>query len=376
MRIFIPTVDYPPIEGGISTVARQTALSLARAGHEVTVLAPHFPGMETFDASEPVKVVRFRGYGFGWLRLVPFLRTAWPLARNAELVLAINVAYGGVLGRLLAFRGGPPYVTFAYAYEFLKFKGKAVAGALLRGVYRKSRGVVAISQYTRGQLRFFGVPREHIHVVLPGAPPAQEVSEEAVAAIRARFLLEDHPLILAVGRFMPRKGHLRLVRALPHVHEQVPNVHLVMVGRGPTLEACLETAEEMGMDAFVHCPGYLDDDDLAALYQTCTLFALPTADDGHGQVEGFGLVFAEAGAYGKPVVAGRSGGVIDAVADGETGLLVDPGNTKAIAGALVTLLAAPERAQAMGEAGRRRVEEELNWDAFAAGVLRVMGEER
>lgn len=373
MRIFIPTIDYPPIEGGISTVARQTAHALARAGHEVSVLAPHFPEMEAFDAAEPVRVVRFRGYGFGWLRLLPFLCAAWPLARKAELVLAINVSYGGLLGRLLAQHGGPPYLAFAYAYEFLKFKKKPLAGALLRSVYRRSAGVVAISQYTRAQLQFFGVPREHIHIVLPGAPPARDVAPESVAAIRGRLLLEDHPVVLAVGRFIPRKGHLRLVRALARVHEHVPNVHLVMVGRGPTRETCIAVAGEMGIDAFVHCPGYLDDDDLAALYHTCALFALPTGEDEHGQVEGFGLVFAEAASYAKPAVGGRSGGVTDAIVDGETGLLVPPEDGDAIADAIIALLYHPDSARTMGQAGRRRVEKELNWDAFADGALRVAG---
>jgi phosphatidylinositol alpha-1,6-mannosyltransferase len=208
---------------------------------------------------------------------------------------------------------------------------------------------------------------------LPGAPPARDVAREAVTEIRERLLLEDHPVVLAVGRFIPRKGHLRLVRALARVHEQVPNVHLVMVGRGPTRDACLEAAKEMGMGAFVHCPGYLDDGDVAALYHTCTLFALPNGEDGRGQVEGFGLVFAEAGAYGKPVVAGRSGGATDAVVDAETGILVDPEDLDAIADAIIAILTHPERARTMGEAGRRRVESELNWDAFATGVLRAAG---
>ncbi len=73
MRILIPTVDYPPIEGGISTVALEVARALHRQGHEVTVVAPLFPEMEAFDAAEPYTVVRFGGYDAGWWRLVPFL---------------------------------------------------------------------------------------------------------------------------------------------------------------------------------------------------------------------------------------------------------------------------------------------------------------
>ena len=152
MNVLIPTADYPPIEGGISSVTLHLSRELAASGHGVTVVAPHFPDMETFDAAEPVTVVRFRGYGLGWCRFFPMLAAAWPRLRGVDLVLGMNVAYGGVLGLLGRRLKRVPYATFAYAYEFLKFSRTRLFARLLRKVYASAQVVVSISQFTRDQL--------------------------------------------------------------------------------------------------------------------------------------------------------------------------------------------------------------------------------
>lgn len=373
MRILVPTVDYPPIEGGISTVATQVARELAALGHDVTVLAPYFPGMDSFDANEPVRVVRFRGYGLGWGRLAPFMMCAWPRVRESELILAINVAYGGLLARLAYARHRVPYITFAYAYEFLKFSGVPFASGLLRGVYENSRATIAISRFTAANLARLGVPPDRVHVVLPGALPARELSGASLAKVKAKYGLLEGPLILSVGRFIERKGQECLIRAFRAVANAFPAARLVFAGRGPALERCRVLANELGLDTQVLFAGFVEEPDLAALYRLCDVFALPTGAAGRGQVEGFGLVFAEAGSYAKPVVGGRSGGVEDAIFDGETGLLAPPGDVEALAAALLRLLRDPVYAQRLGEAGRRRVETELNWRTFTVRMLESAG---
>lgn len=375
MRVLVPTVDYPPIEGGIGTVALHVSRELAALGHDVTVVAPRFPDMDAFDAAEPVRVLRFPGYGLGWARFVPLLRAAWPLVEGADLVLGINVAYGGVLGRLARARRGTPYVAFAYAYEFLKFGRPGPARALLRSVYRNAAVTVAISRYTARALADFGAPRDRIATILPGAPEARACTAAEVAAVRDRLGLGTDRYVLAVGRFVARKGHERLVRAMPRILEACPNTRLVLVGRGPCEGACREKARSLGIEGLVHFAGRVDDATLAVLYQDCALFALPTGTDANGQVEGFGLVFTEAHAYGKAVVAGHSGGVADAVRHGETGLLVAGEDVDAVAGAVIGMLRDEGLARRLGEAGKRRVAEELNWRVFTERVVARAGVE-
>jgi len=369
MKILIPTADYPPIEGGISTVTVQVARELARLGHAVTVVAPHFPDQEAFDAAEPVTVIRYRGYHLGWLRFFPMAAATWPRLDGTDLVLGVNIAYGGLIGRLARRVRGTPYVTFAYAYEFLKFPKYSPPAWLLRGTYARSEKVVAISRFTRDKLAAFGGPAGRIAVILPGAPPPRHGSTTATEATRHKFALDSGPVVLAVGRFIPRKGQVTLVRALPLILARVPDAQLVLVGQGPSLREAIHETYALGVRDHVVFPGRLPDEDVAGLYEASTVFALPTGVGARGQVEGFGLVFAEAQAYGKPVVAGRSGGVVDAVLDGETGLLVEPEDPEALADAIVRLIEDPELARRLGENGRRRVEAELNWGRFTERLL-------
>jgi len=365
VNIVIPTADYPPIEGGIASVALHVSRELAALGHTVTVIAPHFPGMAAFDKAEPVRVVRYRGYGLGPLRFFPLAVVARRFLGAADLVLAINVAYGGVLGWL----SGRRFVVFAYAYEFLKFSRRSAAAALLRRVYAAAAGIVAISNYTRDRLQDFGVSGQRVSVVYPGAARPEPCSIGELNTVRRDLGLDGKRAILCVGRFIRRKGHLTLVRALPRIIERIPNVALVLVGRGPMKGEIRGLVQSLGLTNHVVMPGYLPDKDIAALYQLCDVFALPNGQDADGQVEGFGLVFAEAHACGKPVVAGRSGGAAEAVLDGETGILVEPDQPVELADAILSLLSDPSRAGALGEAGRRRVEAELNWKSFTRGVL-------
>ncbi|MCH7960033.1 MAG: glycosyltransferase family 4 protein [Candidatus Hydrogenedentes bacterium] len=368
MNILVLTVDYPPIEGGIGTVALQLSRELAAMGHRVTVIAPYFPEMESFDRNEPVEVLRFRGYGFGWLRFFPLLIASRKHVRQSDVVFAINISYGGIIAWLTR----RPYVTFGYAYEFLKFRKNPVLSRLLRRVYLRSRLVVAISSFTCQKLQEFGIPSSHIETILPGAPPARELSKDERAAIETKYELDTKHVILSVGRFVRRKGHDILVKALPYVLEEFPDAVMVLVGRGPRMELTAQLAEELGVADHVRMTGRIPQAELDALYRICELFALPTGEDEAGQVEGFGLVFSEAHAYGKPVVAGRSGGVTDAVQDGETGILVEVVEPKVLADAILSLLRDPEYAKRLGMNGRRRVEEELNWTRFTQKVLQAI----
>lgn len=338
---------------------------LARLGHTVTVIAPFFPGQESLDKNEPVAVLRYGGYAWGWLRFVPLALRSWRHVKNADLVMGINVAYGGLLGMLARKR----YVAFAYAYEFLKFQSWSPAGRLLRRVYANAASVAAISRFTRDKLAEYGIDEKRIHVIHPGAeiPPAHNTAR--IAAARARYLLEGKRVILAVGRLVPRKGHLTLIEALARVLPRVPDAHLVIVGQGPLMSACCRLAHKLAIRERVTFAGRLEDNDVAALYALCDVFALPTGTDTRGQVEGFGLVFTEAHAHGKPVIAGRSGGVVDAVIDGETGILVEPGDAGALAEAIARILIEPDLARCLGANGVQRVERELNWATFTRRVL-------
>jgi len=168
--------------------------------------------------------------------------------------------------------------------------------------------------------------------------------------------LDDaRPTILTIARIEERyKGHDTLVRALPLVLAKVPDAQWVVIGEGslrPGLEAL---AASYGVSQAIRFLGAVADEQRNLWLRRARLLAMPSRLPAGGFAgEGFGIVYLEAGAYGKPVVAGNVGGALDAVRDGETGLLVEPTDPLLVAEAITRLLLDSELARRLGEAGRR-----------------------
>ena len=134
------------------------------------------------------------------------------------------------------------------------------------------------------------------------------------------------------------------------------------MGTGEDCDYLKALADELGVTESVIFAGSVSDHDLASYYAACDLFVMPNRQI-EADIEGFGMVYLEAGAARKPVIGGISGGTEDAIVDGVTGLRIDGNSLEAIAEAVLSLLTNPPRAAAMGEAGRQRVAAEFTWEA-------------
>jgi len=220
------------------------------------------------------------------------------------------------------------------------------------------------SEYTVKQLiSVQGVRAEKVHRLPWGLDPEFD----------ARLAQNDHPplpsgfpqsgkIILTVGRWDPAeryKGADTLISALPHVLRTFPNAFLVLVGDGADRSRLEQLARESGVSQRTCFLPVITKEELFACYAACQVFALPSSG------EGFGLVFLEAMAHGKPVIGGAHGGIPDVVVDGVTGLLVPHGEIERLSAALAFLLNDPVRAGAMGAAGRDRLLQEFTFAKFA-----------
>ena len=174
-------------------------------------------------------------------------------------------------------------------------------------------------------------------------------------------------MIVCVSRLVPRKGQDMLIRALPAVRRRVPGTALLLVSGGPYRRRLEALAREQGVASEVVFTGSVPWAELPAHYAAGDVYAMPCRTRAGGlDVEGLGIVYLEASATGLPVVAGDSGGAPDAVLEGETGYVVPGRDVAAIAGRIANLLGDPERARAMGTAGRCWVEREWRWEKQAA----------
>jgi phosphatidylinositol alpha-1,6-mannosyltransferase len=168
-----------------------------------------------------------------------------------------------------------------------------------------------------------------------------------------------------------RKGQDKVIEALPRIKQAVPQVKYVMVGTGEVHESLIALARQLGVEDSVVFAGNILDQDLAAYYSACDVFLMPCREI-DGDVEGFGIVYLEAGAAGKPVIGGKTGGTDDAIVDGVTGLRVDGTSCDEIADAAIRLLSTPHKAKEMGQNGRQRVETDFSWDGVVERTRRIV----
>ncbi len=213
------------------------------------------------------------------------------------------------------------------------------------------------SSFTAGEAAWFGVPRDRILTISPGIDPVPYlgVSIEEVDALRLRFNLIGKRILLTLARLQVRKGHDMVVRALPAIAASIPDVHYLIVGKGDS--ARLEgIASELGVCDRLTVIDYVPAESLPVLFALCDVYVMVSRYDPETrEVEGFGIVYLEAAACGKPSVAGNQGGCVDAVTDQQTGIIVDPTDVLAIERAVIRLLSNEEESRRMGIAGRERV---------------------
>lgn len=216
-----------------------------------------------------------------------------------------------------------------------------------------------------------GVAREHIRVL----PWALDPQFEALATAKlAPALPANFPpgrVILTVGRWQADeryKGMDTLIAALPRLLTEWPDVQLVAVGEGDDQRWLEQIADGRGVLRHVHFFSGLSYEQIAACYRACEIFALPSRG------EGFGLVYLEAMACGKPVIGGAHGGAPEVIEDGKSGYLVQHGDTEQLATSLEALLVDPQLGHEMGARGRQHVEENFRFNVFAKSLKKILRE--
>ncbi len=306
--------------------------------------------------------------------VVHHLRTARAIRRQAaRLGPGTSVHCGrvlpeGVAARLAAYGGGPRFSCWVHGEDLATAQSSRELTAVTRWVLRGATRVYANSFNTKRFVETFGVEPARITVAHPGVDAGRFHPGLDGTAIRRRHGLDEAALVvLSVGRLQARKGHDVAIQALAEVAPAFPAMKYVIVGNGEERARLEGLVAHLRLGDRVIFAGEVADHDLPDYFAACDLFLLPNRVE-QGDFEGFGIVFLEAAAVGRPVIGGSSGGVVEAVADGETGLLVDGADVSAVTAALRTLAASPERRRRLGEQGRARAAGQFTWDAAAAKV--------
>jgi len=261
---------------------------------------------------------------------------------------------------------GRPYIISGVGTHAVLPLEHPLKGIGFKLIYRNAAKVVCISEFTRRRIL------KHVSLDNTVVIPLGVDSVFFQSTPTCTYGGKDSPLVLSVGALKPRKGYDVSIRAIAEVRKTIPNLRYVVIGDPSASEyvshlQALVTA--LGLDDAVHFLGQVSDAELGDWYHHCDLFLL-TPVQSKGAFEGFGLVYLEAGACGKPVVGSQSGGVPDAVIDGQTGLLVPEGDAEATANAIARVLSDLGLSKKLGRAGQKRARE-LSWEAYAQQLERV-----
>jgi phosphatidylinositol alpha-1,6-mannosyltransferase len=363
-RTLVVTNDFPPRQGGIQTFV--AALLARRPPGSVVVLASDAPGSKEHDAALPYPVVR-RPTSV----LLPTRRTARDAVALVREHGCDSAFFGaaaplGLLATALRSAGVGHLVGATHGHEtgWVALPG---ARQMMQRIARDLDVVTYISRYTRDRLAPALGDRARLAQLSPGVDVDVFTPAADGAAIRRRHGLGDAPVVVCVSRLVARKGQDVLVAAWPRVLARHPDARLLLVGSGPAERSLRRAVAARGLEGSVVLTGAVPAEELPAHYAAGDVFAMPCRTRRAGlDVEGLGMVFLEAAACGRPVVAGTSGGAPEAVQEGVTGHVVDPRSPEAVAASINGLLDDPERARAMGAAGRAWVEQRWSWTTIAA----------
>ncbi len=343
----IVTLEYPPDKGGI---ARYLGELVRASGEQVDVVVPMGLGL-----SGPGNVSAKEMFRTGWPRWWPLVSICKGLKDHASVLIVSHVLPVGTAAMISKWFGGPPYVLILHGLDVKLAARNVWKRFLTRLILRSAKRIFVNSEATAHVLwKLFGNTRAI--VVTPGVVIGSLPSRED--ARRRLGISADEHVILAVSRFVERKG----IDALLEASKQLPThdrIRIVVIGAGPEEQALRTAAREIPHTVQIYTN--VSDEYRNEWYAAANVFCLPVKENDE-DMEGFGIVFLEAAAAGLPVIAGKTGGAVEAVADRETGILVDPNDVRAIAQTLLILLGDREKQKEMGNAGRERAMRSFRWE--------------
>lgn len=390
-RCLLVTSIFPPIHGGSAVVYD----NLGRHGDgHVVVLAPYrhyqtghvLVGWLDHDKAAPypiyrTELLRPREHDptsrlhslWRYLRIdVPLkARILWKVLsiirkERINVVCIGELNSGSWIGPYVRLLRGCRIINYIHGEEVTARAQYTFFGRSKQKFLNRADAVVAVSNFTRQVLiELTRTAPEKIEVVYNGVDLERFRVLEPSPVLAGKYGIAGKRVLLSVGRLVPRKGIDKTLEAMPGLLRRYPDLHYLVVGSGPYRERLEEMVAELGIAGHVTFTGPVDAGSLTAHYALCDLFVLPNREMPDGDTEGFGLVFLEANACGKPVVGGRAGGVVEAVRDGHNGLLVDGNSVEEIGAAIARLLDDPALYARIRQGGLE-IAHQSSWQSRAA----------
>ena len=352
------TLEFPPYKGGIAKYYEN--------------LANYWPTGDLFVLADNIwggtdsEKIKFRPLRNKYLR-PRWLPALWYLSQELKYARAGQVIVGQILplGKAAYFLS--KFIKFKYSVVLhgldfsLAVKTKAkrkITGKILS----RADKIICANNYTANLVKSFALNlSDKITVVNPGIEPSFVRNPQRVRELKEKNNLNDKIILFGLGHLVARKGFDQVIKAVAAINSSLPRISYAIGGSGPEKENLIKLTDSLSPEIKnkIIFLGQLSDADRWAWLELCDIFIM-TSRNLNGDFEGFGTVYLEANLAGKPIIAGDSGGVRDAVINNINGILVDSENLPEISQAIIKLAADPALRQALGEQGKRRTVENFN----------------
>lgn len=371
MKICFLTHDYPPVDGGISRYAKELTEGLASLGHKIDVITiknKDFPEIEakkllTVYRTLPISFINPFNLFLAVSKLKKHIKKT-----NPKVMLAFDCATTGLVGVLA--HGRTKLLVFSHGGEALMMKRSNIS-FIVRFILNSADKILTNSKSSKSILNsILGYVdnkttikcKKNIEVVYPGVDINHfRYDRVGASKLKKKLNLANKKIILTVGRLDKRKGVDDVIVSLPLLLREIPHLVYIIAGKGP-MEPQLKTmVKDKSLDKNVIFVGYVPDEELPAYYSLCDVFIAPSKETNDGSIEGFGMVLIEANACKRAVIGSSSGGIPEAIRDGETGIIFQSGNNNELYSALLKLLTQPKLAKKLGENGEKIAKTEFSW---------------
>lgn len=373
-RLLVLSELFLPTKGGTAVWAAEVYKRLG--GKEIHIVTADVPGAAEVDAVHPNSIHRLDLKRVPWLRPESlmmytrfFFKSLWlALTHRFDTIHAFRALPEGLVAWLVARLTFRPVVIYTHGEELTGW-GRGRKYQAMRFALRHADRVIANSEHTSNTLLGMGIAESKITLIYPGVDVTVFRPGLDTSGLRESLGIDPkEKLVLSVGRLSRRKGFDQLIRAIAQLRREGMPVRYVLAGIGEDHDYLDGLILEHNLHGVAHMLGPIDAGDLPRWMNACDVFAMPNREI-NGDNEGFGMVFIEAAACGKAVVAGTAGGTGSAVVDGVTGMRVNGNEVAAVTLALRRLLDDPLLARRMGEAGLARVHAEFAWERVVEKTL-------
>jgi len=308
-----------------------------------------------------------------WPKWLPAIKQLWQTIRKnkIEYILVGEILPFGTVTYLVTKLTKTPYTIILHGTDLafaLKYKRKE---KIALKILDKADIIICANSYVARQVGEFIENKNKISVVNPGINPMIKFDGVIIDNLKNKYRLHNKLILFSLGRLVERKGFDKVIKVLPDVIKKVPNIKYLIAGAGHEYNNLNVLIKKLNLKDRVIMLGKVNEEEKWALLKLCDIFISPSREI-NGDVEGFGIVFLEANLAGKPVIAGDSGGVRDAVEDHVNGILIDPESEEAIADGILELALNQRLRQKLGQQGWRRAIEKFNWEKQIRAIYSII----